>query len=91
MKKLNNKVRVLHEHDDVEDLPGYHEMVLMGRPGALRHSSNLDVVYRDSIGRESRGAYTRWHVAICNNPWCGAEALVQLDETVKGILSEYGL
>ena len=79
-----HQVRVVRQHDET-DLD-YHEMVLIGR----RESSGRWVEHekRDSIGRLNAKGGVRWHIAICNNPDCSAEMVVQLDEIIKQIASD---
>ena len=40
-------------------------------------------VWRDAIGKRSRGGATRWLVARCNSRHCAAEALVDGEEIAR--------
>lgn len=77
------RVKLIHPHLET-DFDPYHEMVLMGY-------RKPDVEYRDSLGRRHQHGYTRWHRAICNNPDCPGEALIQLDRVTVDACSEVGL
>ena len=57
------KMRMLSDHNETEG--SYHEWVCLGK-----------TVYRDSLGRRSRG-WRLWLVVRCNNGDCGAEAIVR--------------
>lgn len=72
------KVRKIRDHFESEW--GGHAMVLIGRREAPYKWRTH--VWRDRLGR-ANGSTTMWHVAICNNPQCPAEMLVQFDDEVR--------
>lgn len=77
--------------DHAPDCFAAHRPDSMALIGRRRGFGDWETTRRlDKAGRK-RGRTTLWHVAICLDPKCPAEMVVQLDDEVASAASRVGL